>query len=229
MGGLLLDGLGAAELGLGVDQLLRRKRGTAFLTLVAIGSLRAAFWAGTHNVAVCKEGLSLRVIVLLAFAGDELSLVVKPLEEFRSGFRVDLGRGPSIDVKVDSQSLEALLYNIVILVHDILGRAAKLTGLYGDWDTVLVAAAHVQHFLSAEAEIAYINVGRHVYSCKVSYVDGAVRVRKGTGNKRSLEVFIHILLHFFLDLFLGGLQFKNFCQNIVLGLAVSARKLCFKV
>jgi hypothetical protein len=45
----------------------------------------------------------------------------------------------------------------------------------------------------------------------VSNVDGAVRVRKGTGNKRSLEVFIHMLFHFILDPFLGGLQFKNFC------------------
>lgn len=81
--GLLLDKFTTAESRLGIDEFIRAERSSAFLALVTVCSLSTATWACTGNIAVSKEGLRFLVIVLLACLLDELSFVVKFLEEVR--------------------------------------------------------------------------------------------------------------------------------------------------
>ena len=81
VGGLFLDGLCTAELGLGIDKLLGAERAAALLALVAVSAFVATFRACTDYVAVCEESLRLRIIILLRLAGDELALVVKLAEK----------------------------------------------------------------------------------------------------------------------------------------------------
>ena len=83
VGSLLLYRLHAAKLALWVYKLLRRERAAALLALVAISALCAALRAGAHYVSVCKEGLLLRVVVLLTLLCYEFTLVVEPSEELR--------------------------------------------------------------------------------------------------------------------------------------------------
>src|SRR5574344_149593 len=64
--GLLLYWLGAAELALRVDQLVRAEGAAALLALVAVCSFVPAFRTGADYVAVCQECLGFGIIVLLA-------------------------------------------------------------------------------------------------------------------------------------------------------------------
>ena len=82
--GLLLHELAAAESRLRVDKFIRTECSTTFLALVTIGSVSTAAWTCTCNVTVCKEGLGLLIIVLLAHLLNELALLIKLAEESRS-------------------------------------------------------------------------------------------------------------------------------------------------
>ena len=77
---LLLHKLATTESRLRIYEFVRAECSTALLALVAICTLCTAAWAGTGNVTVCKEGLGLLIIVLLAHLLDELSLIVKLAE-----------------------------------------------------------------------------------------------------------------------------------------------------
>ena len=89
VGGLLLNRLSAAELGLRVQELFRAESASALLALVPVGVRVATLGAGADYVPVGQEGLRLRVVVLLALHGDELSLVVQLTEELRGVLVMD--------------------------------------------------------------------------------------------------------------------------------------------
>ena len=192
VGGLLLYGFRSAQLGMRIDEFLGAEGGAAFLALVPVGILVAALGAGANNVSVGEEGLGFGVIVLLALLGYELALVVELAEELGGILGVYLGRSASVDVEIDSESLETVGYDLMVLVYYILGSAALLAGLDGDRHAVLVAAAHIQHILSAETQVPYINVRRHIHSGKMPDMHGAVRIRQRTGHQGSLELLFHL-------------------------------------
>ena len=192
VGGLFLYRLCAAQFGMWVDELFRAEGGSAFLALVAVGILVAAFGTGAHYVTVGEEGLRLRIVVLFAFLRDELALIVKLAEELRCILLVNLRRSAAVDIEIDAQGLEAVAYYAVILVHYVLRSAALLAGLDGDGHAVLVAAAHIQHILSAKTEIPHINVSRDVHSGKMPDMHRAVGIGQRTSHQGSLELLFHI-------------------------------------
>ena len=180
MGGLLLHRLGSAELGLRVDELLRAESASAFLALVTICTFRTALGAGADNVAVCKEGLCLRVIVLLALPGYELALVVELAEEGGGVGLVHLAGGAAVDVEVDAETREGVLDDLVVPVDYVLRSAALLTGLDGDRHSVLIASADIEHVLALHAQVPHIYVSRHIHAGKMAYVHRSVGIRERT-------------------------------------------------
>ena len=78
--GLLLHELAAAEGRLRVDEFVRTEGGATLLALVAVSAFSAASRTCTGDVAVCKEGLGLLVVVLLAHLLDELALIIELAE-----------------------------------------------------------------------------------------------------------------------------------------------------
>ena len=192
MGGLFLYRLRTAQFGMRVDELFRAEGGSAFFALVAVGILIAAFGAGAHYITVGEEGLRLRVVVLFAFLRDELAIIVEFTEKLRGILLVNLRRSAAVDIEIDAQGLETVGDYLVVFVHDVLGTAALLACLDGDGHAVLVAAAHIQHLLSAKTEISHINVGRHINSGKMPDMHRAVCIRQRTGHQGSLELLFHI-------------------------------------
>ena len=122
VGGLLLYRVSSAEFALRVDEFVRAEGAAALLALVAIGSFGAALRAGADDVAVSQESLGLRVIVLLALTGDELALIVEFLEKLRSVLGVDGRRGAAIDVEIDAQAGERVLYDSMLAVNQNIKR-----------------------------------------------------------------------------------------------------------
>ena len=192
MGSLFLHRLRSAELGLRIDEFFRTESAAAFLALVPIGSLGSALRAGSDYVPVSEESLRLRVVVLLRLPGDELALVIELAEEVRGILLMHLRAGTSVNVEIDTEARERVLDNLVILVHNILRRAALLTGLDRDRHTVLVAAAYIEHILSPHPEISDVDIRRHIDTGEMADVDRAVGIRQRTGHKCSFEFLIHI-------------------------------------
>ena len=201
VGGLLLDGRGAAQLAVRVDELLGAEGAAALLALVAVGAFVAALGAGAHDVAVGEEGLGLGVVVLLALLGDELAVVIELAEEAGGVLGVHLGGRTAVDVEMDAQALEGVLDDPVVAVHDVLRRAALLARLDGDGHAVLVGAADVQHFPAAHPQVADVDVGRHIDTGQVADVDRTVGVGQRTGHEGSFELFVHYFAFFSLPIF----------------------------
>ena len=103
-----------------------------------------------------------------------------------------LRAGTPVNVEIDTEARERVLDNLVILVHNILRRAALLTGLDRDRHTVLVAAAYIEHILSPHPEISDVDIRRHIDTGEMADVDRAVGIRQRTGHKCSFEFLIHI-------------------------------------
>ena len=115
-------------------------------------------------------------------------------EELRRIPVMHIRRCTAIDIEIDSESCKGILYDSVILVHDVLRCAVLLLGLDGDGHAVLIGAADIKHILAPEPEIPDIDIGRDIHAGKMSDVDRAVRIRQRTGYERSFEILFHICL-----------------------------------
>ena len=174
--GLAQHGLRTADGGLGIDKLGGREVASALLALVAVGTLVVAVRALAGDVAVGQELVGLLVVVLFGGFLGELSLVVELAEEVGCKLVVGVAGGAAVDVEAYSELLEALLYHRVVAVYHVLGRDALFLGAYGDGHSVLVATADEHHLLLLQAQIAHVDVCRHVDSGQVSDVDSTVGV-----------------------------------------------------
>ena len=193
VGGFLLYRFGTAEFALRVDEFLRAESASALFALVTVCAFSSTLRTGSHNVAVCEEGFGFRVIVLLAFLCDEFAVVIEFFEELGGVFFVHFGRCSSVDVEVDAEAFETLVDYLVIFVNYVLRSAALLTRFDGDRHSVLVASADIQHFFTPHPEVAYIDVGRDIYSGQVSDMNRAVGIRQRAGYQCSLVVLSHNL------------------------------------
>ena len=192
--GVLEDGFGAAEGGLGVDEVGGVEAGAAGFALVAIGVLVAAAGAGAGDVAVGQELASLLVVVLLRHFLDEFALVVELLEVGGCGLVVEGAGGAAVDVEGDAQFGEGLLDDFVVAVDDVLRCYAFAAGLDSDGHAVFVAAADKHHLLALGAQVACVDVSRNVHTGQVTDVYGSVGVgqRRGDGIALVLSVFLGI-------------------------------------
>ena len=134
--------------------------------------------------------LRLLVVELLARFLDKLALVVERFEKLAGRALVYLGGRARVDVERDAQTLKRLLDDIVVAVAYVLRRHTFFLGLDGDGHAVLVAAAYELHVLALEAQVAHIDVGRHIDAGQVADVHRAVGIGQGRGHQRALEFFI---------------------------------------
>ena len=189
-----------------VDKFVRRERGTALLALVAVGTLCAAAWTGTHDVAVGEELARHLVAVLLFGYLLQFALVVKSAEEVAGELMVYVAGGAAVYVERDAELLEGVLYHLVVAVHHFLYGDTLLTGTYGDGHAMLVRATDEDHLALLQTEVAHVDVGRDVNACEVSYVYAAIGIRQGGSDGGS---FVILLFHSFPFLFSYSLFFVS--------------------
>ena len=102
-----------------------------------------------------------------------------------------LGGGAGVYVKADAELGKRVLDELVIAVADVLGRAALLAGAERDGHAVLVAAAYEQHIALLEAQVADVDVGRHVDAGQMADMHSAVCVGQGGGDQCAFEFLVH--------------------------------------
>ncbi len=155
-----------------------------------VSPFAAAFGAGAGDVTVGEEDARLLVVVLHGALLGEPVVVMELQEEVGCGPGVHRRSGARIDVERNAEPLERLLYDFVVFVHYVLRGDAFATGLDGNGDSVFVGTAYPDHVAPPFAEVADIDVRRHVDSGQVADVDGAVGVGQGRSDQIAL-VFFH--------------------------------------
>ena len=181
-----------------VNQFGRRERRATLFALVTISPLSVAVRTFARNVSVGQEGVRLLVVVLFALLLHKLSLVVEFAEKVRSRLFVHLRGGASEHVERDAEALKRLAYNLVVAVNHLLRCAALLAGAYGDGHAMLVATADKQYVTFLQAQVAHINVGRHIHPGQVADVHTAISVWQGGGNQRTVKFLFHYILLYYI-------------------------------
>ena len=95
---------------------------------------------------------------------------------------MDFRRGTRINIKRDAKIGERLLDQGMIAIDDLLYSDAFLAGTDSDGYTVFVGAANEENFLALETKVTDVDVGRNIYSCKVTDMNRSVGVRQGRGH-----------------------------------------------
>jgi len=89
---------------------------------------------------------------------------------------VDFRRRATVNIKTYAQALHAVFDELVVAVNDGLRRDALFARADGDGHAVFVAAADKHHVFALQAQVAHVDVGRHVNARQVTDVHGAVGV-----------------------------------------------------
>ena len=85
----------------------------------------------------------------------------------------------------------------MVTVNDLLRGDALLAGALGNGYAVLVATAHEQHILALQAQVAHVDVGRHIHTSQMADVNGSVSIgqRRRHQRPRKFLLFLHIILY----------------------------------
>ena len=111
---------------------------------------------------------------------------------------VYLARGAAVDVEGYAEILERFLDDAVIAVYHVLHSNALFLCADCHWHAVLVRTSDEHHFPTLQAEIAHINVCRHVYASQVAYMHGTIGVWQSCCHCCSLEfIFFHCNVFFY--------------------------------
>ena len=89
----------------------------------------------------------------------------------------------------------------MVTIYNLLGGNTLLAGALCHGNTMLIAATHKKHVLALQAQVAHIDVGRHIDTGQVADVDRTVGVGQRTGHKGSFELFLHYFVFFSLPIF----------------------------
>ena len=129
-----------------IDELGRREVTTAFLALVAIGTLVMAVRALARHVTVGQELLCLLVVELGSRLLRQFPLIIELTEPFGGKLMMRLRCCSTVDIERDTELLEALLDHLMVAVHHILRSDTLLTGADGNGHTMfirtIVSSAH---------------------------------------------------------------------------------------
>ena len=96
-----------------------------------------------------------------------------------------------VDIKGDPKIFKGILVHPVVLVNYLLGRDSFLPGFDGNGYAVFIGTANKNNVFSLQPKVPGINICRDVNTCKMSYMNGSIGIRKGSGNKVAFS-----LLHF---------------------------------
>ena len=189
--------LGTTDRGVRVDELHWGEVAAAFLTLVAISIRVAAVRARTHDVTVSEELLSLGIVILLRLFLHELAVVVELAEEVRGELVVNLRGRTTVDIEGDTKLLEGVFDELVITVADILRCHAFFLGADGDRHTVLITSADKDDGLFLQAQVAHVDISRHIHAGKVTDMHAAVGIRQGSCDCGPFKMFLfHYLMNY---------------------------------
>ena len=169
---------------------------TALLTLVAVCVGISAVGTLTFNIAVGQESLCLLVEVLFAFLLDKFSFFVELFKEFGRGLCVYVRSSTAINTKAYSEFLKRFFDEFMVAVADILRSDALFLSADGDRYSVFVGTTDKENITSAKAQIAHIDVGRHINSRQVSDMNTTVGIGQSGRHKGALEVFLFHIISF---------------------------------
>ena len=199
VGGVLEHERMVAVLGVRVDELGGvQVAAAAVLTLVTLGGGMVAIGALTLHIAVGEELAVLLVVELLGGLLDEFAVVIEFAEKLGSKLMVNLARRAAVDIVGDTKVLERIPDDIVVAVNDLLRGDALLAGALGHGHAVLVAAAHKQHVLALQTQVAYIDVGRHIHASQVADVNWTVSIGQRRRHQRPRKFLLFLHCHIFI-------------------------------
>ena len=147
-------------------------------------------WALTGDVTVGKELLSLFVVELRGGLLRQLTLIIELTKPLGSKTVMRLTRSATVDIERYAKLFKRLLNHRVVTIDHVLRCDAFLAGTYSNGYTMLVATANEQHILLLQAQVTYVDVGRHIHTCQMTDVNTSVGIRQRRGNGRSLKTFL---------------------------------------
>ena len=183
-----------AILGVRIDEFRRvQVAAAAVFTLVALGGGVVAIGAFALDVTVGEEFALLLIIELLGGLLDEFAVVIEFAEKLGGELVMYLGGRAAVDVVGDTELLKRRLDQLVVAVHDLLGGDALLAGALGHGHAVLIAAAHKHHVNALQAQVAHIDVGRHIHASQMADVNRSVSIGQRRRHQRPRKFLL--ILH----------------------------------
>ena len=126
--------------------------------------------------------LVLFVVILQRGFFDEFAFVINRGKDIRSRFVVDGVGGAGVDIERDAELFERILDHTVVAVDHLLRGDAFLAGFQGDGHAVLIRAPDEKDLFAFGAEVADVDIGRHIDPGQVADVNGAVGIGQGGGD-----------------------------------------------
>ena len=197
LGSLLHQSVSRVVLVCRVDKFLWRQSCATLLALVAVRALRSTARTGANDVAVGKKFARNLVAELLFCLLHKLVLVVESAEEVARKLVMNIRSGAAVDVERDAELLKRLLDKVVIAVYHLLHGDALLACTDSNGHTMLVASAYKHHLFLLQAQIAHVDVGRHIHTSQVANVHTTIGIRQSSRDGGAFKfVFFHLFLLF---------------------------------
>ena len=170
-----------------VDELCRRQRRPALLTLIPVRLFIPTFRTGSLHVAVGQKHIRFLIKQLLFCFFHKSTFFVERSEEIGGCFEVSRRTRSAVVIKQNPKLLENSPVHFVIAIYNLLWRNPLFFRRNGDRYAVFIRPADMQHIFTVESQKSGVQIGGKIGAGKVSEMDRPVRVGKGRGDKSSLE------------------------------------------
>ena len=144
------------------------------------------------DVPVGKEFPLLLIVVLLGCQLYEFPVVIECFEEIAGKLAVDVTRGTAVYIEGNAKFLEGFLDEMVVSVHYLLNGNTLFACADGHGNTMLVGPSYENNILFLQSKVSYINVGRNINPCQMTYMNTSVCVRQSCGDGSALKIFVHL-------------------------------------
>ena len=145
--------------------------------------------------------MGLLIVILFGLFLHQFAFIIELFKEVAGKLMMRFAGCSTIDIEADAKRLERLFDELVVAVAHVLRRDALFLRTDGDGHTMLIAAANEHHLLFFEAQIAHINICRHIDSCQMSNVNASVSIGQSRCNGGAFKLrFLHCYLVNFIAL-----------------------------
>jgi len=97
---------------------------------------------------------------------------------------------PGINIERNAKLFKGFFDYSVIFIHHLLRCNSFFFCFDGDGYAMFIASADKKYILAFGAQIANIDIGRNIYTGKVSDMNRPISIRQGRGNGISFELMI---------------------------------------
>ena len=101
----------------------------------------------------------------------------------------------------------------MVTVNNILRANPFLAGFDGDWHAMLIRTADKYHLFAFEAQVANIDIGRNIYTGKVSDVHWTIGVGQGRSYSCTFESHFNAFVLLNMLFFFGLQRYREFIKN----------------